>query len=99
MLQISGEDLANKLSSDKHFLVLFSAPWCAPCKVLTPMLEEAAKADNIPLFKIDIDSEPAVARKYHVRSIPTTITFKNGEFHTVLQGLQPMNKIRKFLQD
>jgi thioredoxin 1 len=64
-------------------LVDFWAPWCAPCKAISPILDEVAseKSDYVRIFKINVDENPLTPQKFAVRGIPTLMLFKNGE-HT-----------------
>ena len=70
-------------------LVDFWAPWCGPCKTQAPILEKVAK--SVEGYgrgvKLNVDDEPAVARKYGIRSIPTLIIFKAGHVHKKFQGV------------
>lgn len=68
------------VSSDRPVLVDFWATWCAPCKLIAPVLEEIADeyADKITIAKIDVDENPQVARDHQVMSIPTLMVFKDG---------------------
>ncbi|QNG20736.1 thioredoxin [Rhodococcus triatomae] len=74
------------LDSDKPVLVDFWATWCAPCKLIAPVLEEIAGeyADKLTIAKLDVDENPSAARDFQVMSIPTLILFKDGK---------PINKV------
>ena len=70
------------LKSEIPVLVDFYADWCGPCKVMMPVVEEAAKEKgDVKFFKLDIDKNMEIAKKYRVMMIPTFIVFKGGEVH------------------
>ena len=74
------------LESDVPVLVDFWAPWCGPCRMIAPALDQLATeyAGKAKVVKVDIDQNQATALKYHVRSIPMLLVFKNGQ----VQGTQ-----------
>ena len=76
-------------------LVDFWAPWCGPCKTQAAILEEVAKSVEGygRVVKLNVDDEPAVARKYGIRSIPTLIIFKDGGEHKRFQGVTDANTL------
>ncbi|MCE5197435.1 MAG: thioredoxin [Armatimonadota bacterium] len=83
------------LKSDTPVMVDFWAEWCGPCKALGPTIDQIAAeyAGKLKVFKLDVQSEAAVASKYGVSSIPTLLIFKGGDIVDRLVGLQPKQNI------
>ncbi len=77
------------------------APWCGPCRALTPVLEKVAEDNGgkFELVKINIDDNPQVAAQLGARSIPLVIAFKNGEVAGNFVGAQPEGKVRAFVSE
>jgi thioredoxin 1 len=76
-------------------LVDFSAPWCAPCKRLEPILEQLSREweGKAAFVKVNVDDSPELAMKYHVMSVPTVIMFREGKETARLVGLQTREKL------
>lgn len=76
------------VGADKPVLVDFTASWCGPCKMISPILDELSveQADKLQIVKIDVDENPATTLQYDVMSMPTLILFKDGEPQRRLVG-------------
>ncbi len=87
-------------SRDKPVLVDFWAPWCGPCKQLTPALEKVAQAagDRIKIVKMNIDEHPAIAGQLGIQSIPAVIAFVEGRPVDGFMGALPEDQIRDFVE-
>ena len=77
------------------------APWCGPCKTLTPVLEKAVAATNgrVILAKVNIDENPGIAQAFRVQSIPMVIVIRDGAPVTAFQGAQPEHVVQQFIQE
>ncbi|MDX5365738.1 MAG: thioredoxin [Alphaproteobacteria bacterium] len=93
-----GKDVI-EASRDVPVLVDFWAPWCGPCKQLTPILENAVRAARgaVKLVKMNIDEEPEVAQQLRIQSIPAVYAFKNGQPVDGFMGAMPESQVKAFI--
>jgi len=85
---------AEVIESSDPILVDFWAPWCGPCRMVAPVLEEiASERDNLRIAKLNVDENQQTAATYQVISIPTMILFKNGQIAKKVIGAYPKKRL------
>jgi thioredoxin 1 len=90
---------AEVIESEKAVLVDFWAPWCGPCRVIAPSLEEiASEREDLEVKKLNVDDNQVTAARYDVMSIPTLILFKNGEPAHKIIGAMPKSRLVQELE-
>lgn len=94
-IELKTEDF-DKTISKGDWIVDFWAEWCGPCRMMSPILDEAAKKmKGVKFGKVNVDSEQDLAQTYEVMSIPTLIFFKNGEIVNRVVGLQEVEDLEE----
>ena len=90
--------LSEVMNSEKKVLLDFWAPWCGPCRMVVPMVEEIAKErPDIKVGKINVDENPELAIRFSIMSIPTLVVMENGKIINQAMGARPKNAILAML--
>ncbi len=101
-MTINNDNQLNEaIKEEKHTLVLFSAEWCGPCKVLKPTLEkvETDLSESYNFIKADVSEVEESTKKFNIKNIPTCILTRDGEEIARFSGVKNEDQIKKFLKD
>ena len=94
-----GDFQAEVLENEHPVLVDFWAPWCGPCRVVAPVLEEIAdERDNLRIVKVNIDENQQTAMNYQILAIPTMVLFRDGQEAHRIQGAMPKRRLEAELE-
>ena len=88
---IATTETFDELTQEGVVLIDFYAPWCNPCKMLSPILDQVGEQAEV--IKVDIDEEPKLQEKYNVMGVPTLLVFKDGELKERLTGFQSKDNL------
>ena len=99
-IEVTDDTFESTITDDKLVLVDFWAPWCGPCRMVAPVLDEIAgeHGDKVTIVKVNTDENQAVASKHGIMSIPTMMLFKDGEKIDQMVGALPKPQIMAKLQ-
>ncbi len=89
------------LNSDKPVLVDFWAAWCAPCRMLSPIVDEVAQdfSETATVVNLNVDENSETSAKYNIKGIPTLLLFKGGEIKDQIVGATSKDNIARMIQD
>ena len=100
VIEVSDQEFQSEvLQAKTPVLVDFWAPWCGPCRMIAPVVEELAgeNSGSVKVVKINIDNNPDAAMQYGVSSIPTLLIFKNGQVMETMVGVQSKGRLQAAL--
>ena len=95
-LEITSTNISGVLASNELTVLDFWAPWCGPCRILVPIIEEIASEntnDKIAIGKLNVDEHGEIATKYGIRGIPSVLFFKNGELVDRMVGVKTKDEL------
>ena len=98
-ININKNNFQNEIMDfEKTVLLDFWAPWCAPCRMVVPIIEEiASERSDIKVGKINVDEQPELASKFGIMSLPNLVVMKNGKIVTKVSGARSKNAILEML--
>lgn len=101
MLDVTDKNFEEEVSKSKIPVVVdFWAPWCGPCRIFSPIIEETEKEfkGKIKFAKLNTDENQETAGKFNIMSIPTVLLFKDGQVHATSVGALPKESFKKWLE-
>jgi thioredoxin 1 len=99
VLHLTSESLETAMKSETPVLVDFWAPWCGPCKMVAPILDELAEelGDKLQIAKMNVDDDQEILSRFGFRGIPAFVIFQNGEVKAQAVGAMPKSSFQRFI--
>lgn len=99
-IKLTDSDIENAIKKYETIAIDCWAPWCGPCRIFTPIIDELASEmkGKIVFGKLNVDENPGTSAKHQIMSIPTLLVFKNGELVDRLVGVYPKDELKKKLE-
>lgn len=97
IVNVTDQSFPQEVEAAGTVLVDFWAPWCGPCKMIAPVLEELSNETDIKIAKVNVDENPESASRFGVMSIPTLIVFKDGQPVDKVVGFQSKDALKNIL--
>ena len=98
--EVGDNDFSTEVESNEGVVVVdFWAPWCGPCRMIAPVMEDLSnEVTGVKFVKLNVDESPSVGQKYRVASIPTIMVFNKGKVAETLVGFRPKAELKTVLQ-
>jgi thioredoxin 1 len=99
--EINDKNFKDEVADSNSIVVVdFWAPWCGPCKMLSPVIEELAKemGKEVKFAKVNVDENPLISSKYRISSIPTVLIFSKDTIRETMVGFRPKADIKKIIE-
>lgn len=98
VIEVNHENFDQLINSTGVTVMKFGAPWCGPCKMFAPVLENLASSmDGIVIGDVNIDENSELAERFHIMSVPTTLIFKDGSLAKQSLGFLPEEKLKNLI--